>query len=1068
MPVAHGQRLRLRLFIEGIEVPVISANVQAAPNSPGVATIQIPPLSEGTRLLPRSVVHLFFLDMFITQSPFLVETGTNAAKPNEQNPTAYERQREDAATDEFGQEEGEPATDVQRAFSQDRANVRYKLLFGGEIVGFTWTKTPDQRALVLQCEDWSNYWDYAYQWNNTGLFGPGIKAIFSGGATNLHTDFLSSKGADLARLLLHGKSNTFPNLTGLAAGIIKLIEGIGGTYFPPPGSGAKRIAGANIFFSLAELRLKITHMVAAIQDDKTSQALLARAGYGGMFTRALGGLGSQTSIRQAVNALTKIIFHEMYPQPAPYFIPGSFGDVQGLKTTKMREHPKFSPLIDEAEKAINGVNSVRQSLIRAINDPAVGFVVNESTIVKRAVDRLASIEKQLKGQIRRAQSAPKPAEKIITTAVTLLGKARTRTARYRREAPPAIRNVIFRSLDSVVAELDKMLDLTVQERAGSDTFPARIVQQVFRPDIWFSAPPRCNVLFPESYHQMQYRRAFLQEPTRFLLKTNDEFFGEDFLFDRLYFAPQAGGTARGEHTRLKDVLRNNLLDHELFTGILPIYEKMGEFNIFASRAQGATAGKVPKVGPAQRSANFLYFKHRFNSRRMMIRGKFNPYVAMGCPGLIIDKHVDAEVLARYNELKQKLEKNKTTFAGNITGQEVDIGEGGLAPQQLSELLGTNFLGNFTQVTHQVNQQDMTGLTELLCSYPRQSEEGVEFLGTLKENQKVKKKVEENATRSTDIAALNPPRLFGLGPNAGRITNVQEVTAQYFDDDKQTQRVEKLPLFDPQSPQTTRGPNAVRVPVGLPIIAEDVGAATRAKVEEIAGGPEVEITFKAFRVTEEIPRYQREDINIPAEELIRPGWYGDVWSSSKIGKVYTELFGTGAITDEQTVTGPSGSTTTQVSEENQSALEEQLDAEDADDPRLLAPALLALEKGASIQDAVEFLHLTYSYIRQTGMDTEEFIRAYTWRPIASMVDMFGTSDLEFTQDGSRVVKGIEGFHSRAFGPYENLFGLADPKIESIIGIGVNDINNRKVDTRLRKYKAVQRYVSAIRFSRAILG
>lgn len=1073
---AHAQRIRLRLFIEGIEIPVVSANVSAAPNSPGVATIQITPLAEATRLLPRSVVHLFFLDMYITQSPFLTST-TRGESPNEQNPTAYEQRKEDAeALGTFFGADDESTQDAEALFGADRANARYKVLFMGEIVGWTWTKTATQRSIVLQCEDFSNYWDYAYQWSNTGLFGPGIKAIFSGGATNLHTDFLSTK-SEAVMQLLNGKSARFPQLSGLASGIVRLIEGIGGTYFPPPGSGAKRIAGQNIFFSLAELRLKISHMVGAVQDDATSKALLARRGYEGMFSRALGGLGAQTSIRQAINALTKIIFHEIYPQPCPLFIPGTGGDVQGTKLTKLKDHPKWGPIVTVAEQSIEGVNGVKRSLERLIEQTGIPEFARDDvpSTIQDVVQKLASIEKALKGQLYRLRGAPKPAEKIFSIAAAKVGKARTRTARFRPDAPDSVTGVILRTLDGVVETLTPALELTTVERAGKDSQPAQVYQHIFRPDIWFSAPPRCNVLFPESYFQLLYRRAFLQEPTRFLLKTNDEFFGEDFLFDQLYFAPQAGSTASKEHARLKEMLQNTLLDHELYTGILPIFEKMGEFNIFASKSAGAdgVAGVVAKVGAAQRSANFIFFKHRFNARRMQIRCKFNPYIAVGCPGLIIDSHVDVATMARYNELKEKIVKSDTKFASGVTGQDVEIGEDGLGPQQLSELLGTNFLGNFTQITHAVSQQDAQSSSEIVCSYPRQSEEGIEFLGAIPEAQKVKKKSEDAAVRTTAVAAMTAPQLFSLGPNMGRITNVHDVTARYTTPvtvaGERVNEAGKLKLFDPKDPQrTTRNP--IEVPIG-PIFLKELPAAARSRIGELideeSDAQDVEILIRAFVLTEEVARYRRQDTLIPAEEFIRPGWYGDVWSSAKIGKVYGELFGTGAITDQQTVTGPTGKTTSSQSEDQLSALEEAEQAEEADDARLLAPALVSLEEGATIQDAVEFLQLTYSYIRQAGLDIEEFIRAYTWRPIATMVDIFGTSDLKFTQDGSRVVSGIEGFHSRAFGPYENLFGLADPQIEDIIGIK-DEFNNRKVDTRLRKYKAVQKYVSAIRFSRALLG
>jgi hypothetical protein len=111
-----------------------------------------------------------------------------------------------------------------------------------------------------------------------------------------------------------------------------------------------------------------------------------------------------------------------------------------------------------------------------------------------------------------------------------------------------------------------------------------------------------------------------------LLKTNDEFFGEDELFDKFYFAPKAFHVEDAAERELQAMLTNDILDHELFTGILPVFEKMGELNIFAIRS-GTVNGKVPKIGFAQRSTNFFYFKYRFAARQMQVTARFNPYIA---------------------------------------------------------------------------------------------------------------------------------------------------------------------------------------------------------------------------------------------------------------------------------------------------------------------------------------------------------------------------------------------------------------------------------------------------------
>jgi hypothetical protein len=130
--------------------------------------------------------------------------------------------------------------------------------------------------------------------------------------------------------------------------------------------------------------------------------------------------------------------------------------------------------------------------------------------------------------------------------------------------------------------------------------------------------------------------------------------------------------------------------------------------------------------------------------------------------------------------------------------------------------------------------------------------------------------------------------------------------------------------------------------------------------------------------------------------------------------------------------------------------------------------LSLTKDSNIEQAVAFLVLTYSIIRQAGFDTDQFMRSYTWRPIASMLDIFGSDDLALDAGGKEVVRGVEGFHSRAFGTYEDLYGLVTSDIQDVRGLKKGSIQAQKADTRRRKYNAVLDYVAAIRLSRAILG
>lgn len=1058
---AHAQTLQLRLFLEGIEVPIIAINVQCAPNSPSVATIQIPPLAEGTKLHPRTCVHCFFLDLYRT-SPSIIDTkraGTNVENPG---PTAAERQ---ASRVNGGATSGQ-ALEFE---SKDRQNDQWRLLFGGEIVGFTWTKNAGSRSIILQCEDWSNYWDYAYQADNTGIFGPGLKQVFSGASTNLFTDFLYSQGEVITNIITAGKCNTYPNLKGLSAGVIRLIEAVGGSYYVYPQGNRqrppRRYAGQNIFFSYNELRLHLSQIIGTFEGDVTSERIMRRSGYGGMFSRAIGGQGGQVSIRKVLTALTRVIFYEIYPQACPRYKPGSYGEVTGTRRVKLKNHPQYGRFAETALEAIEGLRELSGEIDRYTENESYPDISNESRNyayhdlssgqdVTVSISALQARTRRLAdNQIRvlsvmyrsllrtRAQMGNVPqASGAMSTAAQKVAKALQRAQQLRglsfSSNPKSVASrasELKTAQEEAITELGKVADTDALIGTGADRRPAQLFQQVFRPDVWFASPPRCNVIFPELYESFNYQRSFLMEPTRFLLKTNDEFFGEDVLFDKLYFAPQAG-TVKGDKGRVKSMLRRDLLNHERFTGILPVFEKMGEFNVFASRAEG-TRSEIKKVGLAQRSANFLYFRHRFNARKAKVSGKFNPYVAVGCPGLVIDKYVDRATIENHNRLRRQADI-----------PEVDA----------QAILGTNFLGNFTQVVHSVSNPQPLGRTDINMTFTRQPDESVEFLGAIPEETTVRRKIEgADAVRSTDVAGLAPPHLYSLGPNQGRILNVQDVSDQYSDG-------RELELFFEGSRRNSQfqRPN---VPVNTRISARELG--NNPIIAELLGGEDVFARFNAYRITEEIPRFRRESVLLPAEEYIRPGWYGDIWTNSRVGEVWQELFATGSITDPTTISdlGRSGS---QLRLDN--AVAERLGQDASEDPLNDAPAVADLEAGASIAQAVEFLHLTYSYIRQAGLDTNEFIGAYTWRPIATLLDMFGTSDLQYSENGESVIQGFEGFHSRAVGPYNNLFGLVTVEIEDVLGVKRGSTTAQNIDIRAERREQVQRYVRALLFGNALLG
>jgi hypothetical protein len=249
----------------------------------------------------------------------------------------------------------------------------------------------------------------------------------------------------------------------------------------------------------------------------------------------------------------------------------------------------------------------------------------------------------------------------------------------------------------------------------------------------------------------------------------------------------------------------------------------------------------------------------------------------------------------------------------------------------------------------------------------------------------------------------------------------------------------------------------------------VDAVTWKKLEPLRGDSTV-LFFSAYALDEEVPRYRLEQVDLPVEELIRPGWYGDIWSPAKIQDVYKEFFGIGSITEAIAILDGAGGSVGEVNERFRQAIEDSQASVGGEDPRTNVPIVTSLQENSTIEQAVEFLTLTYSYVKQAGLDVDEFIRAYTWRPIASMIDLFGTEGLRFNANGTEVTSSgeVEGFHSRAFGPYDDVFGLVGPELENIVGIERGSLVAQRGDTRKRKYEAVSALLAALNFSTAQLG
>jgi hypothetical protein len=170
----------------------------------------------------------------------------------------------------------------------------------------------------------------------------------------------------------------------------------------------------------------------------------------------------------------------------------------------------------------------------------------------------------------------------------------------------------------------EMVDYSAHNEAGLNL-------TVIKPDVWFVAPPACNVFYPDSYNSLQYQRNYLKEPTRLFMRTKLMFQSRasKWLTERLY-APdftQLNALMKEEGGHLNS-LSSVLLDYEDFQGINPTFVWQDDITAYVT-------------GDARRTylsflADFIFWKYRFSTRTANLACHFNPDVLPGYPAAVFE------------------------------------------------------------------------------------------------------------------------------------------------------------------------------------------------------------------------------------------------------------------------------------------------------------------------------------------------------------------------------------------------------------------------------------------------
>ena len=291
---------------------------------------------------------------------------------------------------------------------------------------------------------------------------------------------------------------------------------------------------------------------------------------------------------------------------------------------------------------------------------------------------------------------------------------------------------------------------------------------------------------------------------------------------------------------------------------------------------------------------------------------------------------------------------------------------------------------------------------------------------------------------------------------------------------------------------------------MPPLIDDMGASTSGKIiKTIQRRTKKRLKDKGLfpmwrhvAIYEEVnvPKSKRLSKLLPIEEALRPPWFSPLYSNWFIGEqIYEKFFGCGSIVDIAYFTSPFGSGGFGTGQQQQREMLDKLQGAGNDTKTVLGILSDAEAKNISdvpdVESSVDVLAYVYGSIKRMGLDSNKFINDYIKRPIATMENIFGSSNLAYkvvktevtNKKGKKtevskleLVAGTPGFHSTAILGGElgkDLLGLVDNPDQPLPRLhakGKEVTIYRGLDPRPGRRKRVEDYMKELGYSGLSLG
>jgi hypothetical protein len=286
-----ASRLNLRLFIDGMEVPIIGARVTYTEGGPSTAQIQVVATDQVYDILPRSLLTVFYYETH----DYDRSSGFTLKKYGPKDPR------------------------------------RWKLLWMGELTGVNFSKQSAQRSATLLGMDITNYWDFIKQ--HYVNFANGGVELFENAFMGVKMDRIKNYDVTTkdaySNIYVWLTQSTFTDDDGTKQSSL---------YF-----GVQRILremffASNNFYAQQFNRHRMGDQIVGLPQDKTAGKLFKLNFFEKFIKGQLGGSGGMVSMRQLIETLLGTVFHTYVTVPCPYFDP--LGATKGFSPDPSKEEEK--------------------------------------------------------------------------------------------------------------------------------------------------------------------------------------------------------------------------------------------------------------------------------------------------------------------------------------------------------------------------------------------------------------------------------------------------------------------------------------------------------------------------------------------------------------------------------------------------------------------------------------------------------------------------------------------------------------------------------------------------------